>query len=99
MTTMARSPWSTDLTALCERLARRLDAEGAPHPLVAAVALAVRGHLGLDPSAAADHLGVDAAELAAVEAGEVAWADVPPAVRHAAQVTPGLDLPRLGLPT
>ena len=95
MTTMTRSPWSTDLTVLCERLARRLRSEGAAHPEVAAVALAVRGHHGLDRPDQAARLGD--AELAAVEAGEVAWPDLPGPLADEARALPGLDLTRLGL--
>lgn len=97
MITMTPSPWSTDLTALCERLARRLHSEGAAHPETAAVALAVRGHRGVDRAELAAELGISDDELAAVESGRVAWVDLPVALRDAAGRLPGLDLSRLGL--
>jgi DNA-binding XRE family transcriptional regulator len=97
MITVTSSPWSTDLTALCERLARRLHSEGAAHPETAAVALAVRGHHGVDRADLAAELGISDGELAAIEAGQVAWADQPAQLRDAARRQPGLDLARLGL--
>jgi len=98
MTAMTRSPWSTDLTALCERLARRLHADGAIHPETAAVALAVRGNDGLDRAEAAERLGISDEHLAAIEAGAVAWHELPRPLVDEACCLPRLDLPRLGLP-
>jgi hypothetical protein len=97
MTTMTRSPWSTDLTALCERLARRLRSEGALHPESAAVALAVRGHLGIDRAEQVARLGISDAELAAIEAGITPWSALPEALRAEARQLDGLDLHALGL--
>ena len=97
MTLMTRSPWSTDLTALCERLARRLRSEGAPHPEAAAVALAVRGAHGLDQADFAARIGASQPELAATEAGERPWDQLPAAITDEARAHPGLDLARLGL--
>jgi hypothetical protein len=65
------SMWSTDLTKLCERLAERLRAEGAPHPEPAAVALAVRGASGEDRHDFAIRLCLTDEALAHIERGEV----------------------------
>lgn len=97
MTTMTPSPWSTDLTALCERLARRLRSEGAPHPEVAAVALAVRGTHGVDRAAFAVRSGVPADELDAIEAGRRSWDELPSVLVDEARAHPRIDLDRLGL--
>ncbi len=97
MNTMTESSWSTDLTRLCERLAERLHAEGAEHPVEAAVALTARGHRGVGPDEFCEQIGVEPGALQAVEAGGVAWASFPPALELAIRDTPGIDLPRLGL--
>ena len=97
MQVMTPSSWSTDLTALCERLARRLRSEGAAHPEAAAVALAVRGAAELDLVTYAARLGINDDALAAIEAGRRPWSDVPAALVEAARSQPDLDLARLGL--
>lgn len=97
MTTMTPTPWSTDLTALCERLARRLRSEGAAHPETAAVALAVRGTFGDDRPTFAERLGIPDHELEIVEAGWRRWDQVAQVLADEARSQPGLDLHRLGL--
>ena len=97
MTTMTPTPWSTDLTALCERLARRLRSEGAAHPETAAVALAVRGTFGVDRATFAERLGMPDHELEIVEAGWRRWSELPPALADEVRSQSGIDLHRLGL--
>lgn len=97
MTLEAASPWSADLTALCERLARRLRSGGAAHPEVAAVALAVRGRHGVDRAELAAILGLGDAQLAAVESGAIGWSEVPASLRAEADRCAGLTLARLGV--
>lgn len=89
--------WSTDLTPLCERLARRLRSEGAIHPEAAAVVLAVRGRCGVDQARFAPLHGLDVDELVAIEAGERPWHELPAALHELAGARPGIDLHRLGL--
>jgi hypothetical protein len=66
-----------DLTALCVRLAERLRSKGAAHPVAAAVALAARGAQGVDVEEFAAAAGCAADLLRAVEAGNVAFVDLP----------------------
>ena len=87
--------WSADLTALCERLAERLRTEGYPHPVAAAVALAVRGRQGVDAATFAVELGIPADALQRVESGLVPLRDFPGALLLLADHTDGLDLDRL----
>ena len=68
---------AVDVTLFCERLAERLRSKGVAHPVAAAVALAARGHRGADIEPFATAIGVDADELRAIEAGTVAFADLP----------------------
>jgi hypothetical protein len=51
------------------RLARYLEDGGIAHPVEAAVALTVRGRLGLTRAALAHRLGIDEAVVAEAEAG------------------------------
>ena len=66
-----------DFTIFCERLAERLRSGGASHPVAAAVALAARGQRGVDVDEFAAAIGVAADALRQIEAGNVAFADVP----------------------
>jgi hypothetical protein len=76
----ARS-WSPDRSAVVERLADRARARGAPWPRVAAAVVMLRGISG-DDRAAFDHrLGLSAAEVGALEAGEVGPSAIPPRLR------------------
>ena len=83
------------MTLLCERLSRRLAAEGARHPTAAAVALAVRGLQGADPATFANELGISPDQLARAESGNVAFDQLPPAILQRANAEPQLDLERL----
>jgi len=75
-----------DLTPLCQRLAMRYAAEGRAHPLVAAVAVAVRGRAGLGPDAFAAELGVALSMVEAAERGELPAEHLPsPYLDHADQ--------------
>jgi len=66
-----------DMTQVCERLAERLRSKGVAHPVAAAVALAARGHRAVDIERFAGAIGVDAHQLSQVEAGNVAFVDLP----------------------
>ncbi|KAA0234305.1 MAG: hypothetical protein JJLCMIEE_02501 [Acidimicrobiales bacterium] len=87
-----------DLTLLCERLAQRLQRAGLTHPLEAAVALTVRGARQADLQDQARALGLSSAHLAGIEAGHLAFPDLPPPLLAAARDTAGLDLDRLMSP-
>ncbi len=67
-----------DMMALIERLARRYAALGYRHPRVAAVAVVIRGVNGVDQQAWAAQIGVDPADIDAIESGLVALADLSP---------------------
>ncbi|MCU0270173.1 MAG: hypothetical protein MUF83_16210, partial [Acidimicrobiales bacterium] len=67
------------------------------HPLVGAVALAVRGHHGVPTDEFAARLGLAPEVLAAVEAGHVPPQELPRPLIDGARFLPGLDLTRLGL--
>jgi hypothetical protein len=81
-----------DMTILCERLAERLRSKGVTHPVTAAVALVARGHRGLDVEPFADAIGVDAHELCQVEAGSVAFVDLPDELAWAFARIPSANL-------
>lgn len=96
MSTMARSgSWDTDQTLLCERLAERLRHQGSAHPVAAAVALAVRGSLGLDRAAFAARIGLDVVELERIDDGAVPLDALPTPILLAAQHENHLDLDHL----
>ena len=80
---------AVDVTRLVERLADRLARSGASHPVAAAVAMACRGNTGRDLDSFARWVGVSRSQVAACEAGDVAFGDLPDEVvaHHA-----GLDL-------
>jgi len=69
--------YNTNVTTLTERIAIRLAADGAEHPVAAAVTIAVRGMLRLEPVDYADTLNVAPADLRALEAGTVPLGDLP----------------------
>ena len=81
-----------DMTIACERLAERLRSKGVTHPVAAAVALVARGQRGVDVEAFADAIGVDVRELRQVEAGQVAFADLPDEVAFAFAEIPSASL-------
>ncbi|MEO8695302.1 MAG: hypothetical protein ABI658_17385 [Acidimicrobiales bacterium] len=81
-----------DMTISCERLAQRLRSRGATHPVAAAVALVARGHRGVDTEPFAAAIGIDARSLRAVEAGAVAFADLPDEIAIAFAEVPSANL-------
>jgi hypothetical protein len=88
-------PGST--TALCRRLADRLEARGVRYPRDASVALAARGCRAQGPVEFARALGVDPVLLARIEAGEVPAGRWPATLVAAASATPDLQLAALGV--
>lgn len=74
---MSATPFEPDVSVLCLRIARKLEADGYHHPVEAAVALTVRGRQGLTQATLADRLDVDADVLGRAEAGELGVADWP----------------------
>jgi hypothetical protein len=91
---MATSRWSADLTTLCERLAARLRAEGAPYPRAGAVALIARGALGEDRDSCCRRLGLGGAELRRIERGEVPMGEWPAPLRDRVPELDRLELSR-----
>ena len=83
---------SLDMTLFCERLAERLRSQGVSHPVAAAVALAARGHRGVDVEPFAAAIGLDAHQLRQIEAGTVAFADLPDEVALAFARIPSASL-------
>jgi len=81
-----------DLTGLCERIAARLADAGVTHPVAAAVALSARGHLGLDADVFANRYGIDPSRLRRLEAGAVAWEDLPDCIGAVLDDIDGFDL-------
>ena len=81
-----------DMTMVCERLAERLRSKGVTHPVAAAVALAARGHRGVDIEPFAADIGLDAHELRRIEAGDVAFADLPDELAFAFAAIPSASL-------
>ena len=75
---MSTTPFEPDVSVLCLRIARKLEDDGYRHPVEAAVALTVRGRQGLTTPAMAAQLGIDEAQLAEAETGELRVADWPP---------------------
>lgn len=86
------APWPSDLTRVCERLAQHLDRSGATHPVAAAVALAARGHHGLDVDDFARGLGLSADAVGRAEAGGIAWEDLPDIIGDLLESIPSIDL-------
>ncbi len=80
-----------DPTAVIERMARRLRASGAPHPVAGAVSLAARGRtrLGQADFAATVELLADTVDSA--ERGDVPFGSLPPEIGLIAAAT-GADL-------
>jgi hypothetical protein len=88
----AAPSWPSDLTDLCERLARRLHRSGAAHPVAAAVALAARGHRGLDVDEFARAVGLPADTVRRAEAGDIVWEDLPAVLGDLVESMPSVDL-------
>jgi hypothetical protein len=80
-----------DPTRTVERLAERLRAAGASHPVAGAVSLAARGHARLDVGAWADLVELPATDVAAAEAGSVPFGELPGPIGRRADAI-GLDL-------
>lgn len=83
--------WSTDVTRFCGRLADRMAADDCRFPVVAAVALAVRGRDGLDRQAFATSLGIDVEQLEQAEGGMLPLEELPRALVERARETLDLD--------
>jgi hypothetical protein len=81
-----------DATIFCERLAERLRSQGVAHPVAAAVALVARGHRGVDTEPFAAAIGLDARLVHEVEAGAVAFADLPDEIAMAFAEIPSASL-------
>ena len=88
---MVRRMSAIDPTLVIERMARRLRAEGAVHPVAAAVAVAARGHarMAVEVFAGAVELPVEAVRSA--EVGSVPFGSLPGAIGVQAGAT-GADL-------
>ena len=84
--------WPSDLTGVCERLAMHLDRSGATHPVAAAVALAARGHHGLDLADFAAELGLPVEAVQRAEAGDIAWEELPDIIGHLLEAMANIDL-------
>jgi len=84
--------WTADLTGAAERLAQRLASAGATHPVAAAVGLTARGHEGLDAAAFAARYGIAADTVAAIEAGDMAWEDLPDCIGDVLATIPRIEL-------
>ena len=67
----------SNVTTLTERIAIRLAAQGVEHAVAAAVTIALRGMSGKSPTDFAAELGLAHADLRALEAGTVAFGDLP----------------------
>lgn len=88
----ATPSWPSDLTRVCERIADRLHRSGATHPVAAAVALAARGHLGLDIDGFARAVGLGVDTVRSAEAGDIAWEDLPDVLGAVVESMPSVDL-------
>ncbi|MEZ5247176.1 MAG: hypothetical protein R2707_18965 [Acidimicrobiales bacterium] len=80
-----------DPTVVIERMARRLRADRAPHPVAGAVALAARGHTCLTLHEFAAVVDLPAATVRSAELGCVAFGELPSAIGAQAGET-GADL-------
>lgn len=74
--------YKSNVSTLTERIAIRLAARGAEHAVAAAVTIALRGMSGLEPADFAAELGLAPAQLQALEAGAVAFVELPAAVSN-----------------
>ncbi len=69
-----------DPTVVIERMARRLRADGAEHPVAAAVSVAARGHACLGLHEFADAVELPAELVRSAELGSVAFGELPAAI-------------------
>jgi hypothetical protein len=86
------SPRTPDPNIFCERLAERLHAQGVAHPVAAAVALTARGLGAKDVDQLAAEIGVPTSPLRDIEAGTVAFVDLPDELLHAFARIPSASL-------
>jgi len=74
---MVRRVTAIDPTVVIERMARRLRAEGAEHPVAAALAVAARGHARLTAHEYAASVGLPVDLIDSAETGGIAFSDLP----------------------
>ncbi len=77
---VTRRAYSTNVSTLTERIAIRLAADGAEHAVSAAITIALRGQSGHDTAGFAAAVGLALADLRALEAGTIAFVDLPSAI-------------------
>ncbi len=77
---VTRGGYSTNVSTLTERIAIRLASQGAEHAVAAAITIALRGQSRLDPTEFAAAIGLAFADLRALEAGTIAFVDLPEAL-------------------
>lgn len=75
--TVTPNRYGTNVNTLAARIAIRLSGDGAEHPVAAAITIAVRGMLRIEPADYAVQLGLTPADVRALEAGTVALSDLP----------------------
>ena len=80
-----------DPTVVIERMARRLRADGAAHPVAAAVSVAARGHACLALHEFADEVELSPEIVRSAELGSVAFGELPAAIGAQAGET-GADM-------
>jgi hypothetical protein len=80
-----------DPTVVIERMARRLRADCAPHPVAGAVAVAARGHACLALHEFADVMCLPVEAVRSAELGLVAFGELPAAIGAQVGAT-GADL-------
>jgi hypothetical protein len=68
---------AVDTTRLVERLAAQMATGAVRHPVAAALAIACRGTASMDVADFATSVGLDVPTVAACEAGDVAFGDLP----------------------
>jgi hypothetical protein len=71
---------SIDATVVIERMARRLRAGGAQHPVAAAVSVAARGHACLPLHEFAAAVELTAETVRSAELGSLAFGELPEAI-------------------
>jgi len=70
----------SEVTRLCLRMAERFRAADVSHPVAAAASVTARGLTGLGPAAFSRRHSLDRSDVAAGEAGEVAFGDLSVAI-------------------
>jgi hypothetical protein len=88
---MVRRMTAIDPTVVIERMAGRLRADGAQHPVAAALAIAARGHARLAPEEYAASVDLPIGLVDSAETGDVAFSDLPSTVGEQAGAM-GIDL-------